>query len=57
MYLLLNSLQNIITQLTRQLALLDHIIFHEYMSPWNQGSNKVSPEISDHSTNYVHVPF
>ena len=35
--LLLNSLQNIISQPTRQLALLDPIILQEDMSPLNQG--------------------
>ena len=50
--LLLNSLQNIIDDPTRQLALLDPIILHEDMSPLNQGIIKVLPEISD-----VHVPF
>ena len=55
--LLLNSLQNIIPQPTRQLALLDPVILHEVMSPLNQGVIKVPPEISDHCTTYVHVPF
>ena len=55
--LLLNSLQNIIDEPTRQLALLDPIILHEGMSPLNQGIIKVPPEISDHSATYVHVLF
>ena len=55
--LLLNSLQNIITQQTRQLALLDPIILHEDMLPLNQGIINVPPEISDHSTTFLHVPF
>ena len=55
--LLLNSLQNIIDEPTRQLALLDPIILHEDMSPLNQGIIKVPPEISDHNATYVHVPF
>ena len=55
--LLLNSLQNIIDEPTRQLALLDPIILHEDMSPLNQGIIKVPPKISDHRATYVHVPF
>ena len=55
--LLLNSLQNIIDEPTRQLALLDSIILHEDMSPLNQGIIKVPTKISDHSATYVHVPF
>ena len=55
--LLLNSLQNIIDEPTRQLALLDPMILHEDMSPLNQGIIKVPAEISDHSATYVHVPF
>ena len=55
--LLLNSLQNIIDEPTRQLALLDPIILHEDMSSLNQGIIKVPPKISDHSATYVHVPF
>ena len=49
---LLNSLQNIIDDPTRRLALLDPKILHEDMSPLHQGIIKVLPEISD-----VHVPF
>ena len=55
--LLLNSLQNIIDEPTCQLALLGPIIFHEDMSPLNQGTIKEPPEISDHSATYVRVPF
>ena len=55
--LLLNSLQNIIDEPTRQLALLDPIILHADMSPLNQGIIKVPAEISDHSATFVHVPF
>ena len=35
--LLLNSLHNIISEPTRQLALLDPIILHDDMSPLNHG--------------------
>ena len=46
--LLLNSLQNIISEPTRQLALLDPIIVHKDMSPLSQGIIQVPNEISDH---------
>ena len=46
--LLLNSLHNIISEPTRQLALLDPIILHDDMSPLNKGINNVPPDISDH---------
>ena len=55
--LLLNSLHNIISEPTRQLALLDPIILHEDMSPLNQGIIKVLPDISDHCATYVYLPF
>ena len=55
--LLLNSLQNIIDEPIRQLALLDPIILHEDMSPLNQVIIQVPPKISDHSATYVPVPF
>ena len=55
--LLLNSLHNIISEPTRQLALLDPIILHNDMSQLNQGIIKVPPDISDHCATYVHLPF
>ena len=55
--LLLNSLHNIISEPTRQLALLDPIIVHEDMSPLSQGIIQVSNEISEHCATYVHIPF
>ena len=55
--LLLNSLHNIISEPTRQLALLDPIILHDDMSPLNQGIIKVPPDISDHCATYVYLPF
>ena len=55
--LLFNSLHNIISEPTRQLALLDPIIVHEDMSPLSQGIIQVPNEISDHCTTYVHIPF
>ena len=55
--LLLNSLHNIISEPTRQLALLDPIILHDDMSPLNHGIIKVPPDISDHCATYVYLPF
>ena len=55
--LLLNSLHNIISEPTRQLALLDPIILHDDMSPLNQGIIRVPPDISDHCATYVYLPF
>ena len=43
-----NSVHNIISEPTRQLALLDQIILHEDMSPLNQAIITVPPAISDH---------
>ena len=55
--LLLNSLHNITSEPTRQLALLDPIILHENMSPLNQEIIRVPPDISDHCATYVYQPF
>ena len=57
--LLLNSLHNIISEPTRQLALLDPIIIHNDMSPLNQDIIKVPPDIriSYHCATYVYLPF
>ena len=55
--LLLNSFHNIISEPTRQLALLDPIIVHEDMSTLSQGMFQVPNEISDHCATYVHIPF
>ena len=55
--LLLNSLHNIISEPTRQLALLDPIILHDDMSPLNQGIIKAPPDISDHCATFVYLPF
>ena len=49
--LLLNSLHNIISEPTRQLALLDPIIV------LSQGIIQVPNEINDHCASYVHIPF
>ena len=55
--LLLNSLHNIISEPTRQLALLDPIIVHEDISTLSQGIIQVPNEINDHCATYVHKPF
>ena len=55
--LLLNSLHNSISDLTRQLALIDPIIVHEDMSTLSQGIIQVPNVISDHYATYVHIPF
>ena len=55
--LLLNSLHNIISEPTRQLALLDPIIVHKDMSTLSQGIIQVPNEIRDHCATYVHIPF
>ena len=53
----LNSFHNIISEPTRQLALLDPIIVHEDISTLSQGMFQVPNEISDHCATYVHIPF
>ena len=55
--LLLSSLHIIISEPTRQLALLNTIILHEDMSPFNQGIIKVPSDISDHCATYIYLPF
>ena len=52
--LLPNSLHNIKSEPTRQLALLDPIILHEDM---NQVIIRDPPDISDHRATYVYLPF
>ena len=55
--LLLNSRHNIISEPTRQLALLDPIILHEDMLPLIQGIIRDLPDISDHCAAYVYLPI
>ena len=55
--LLLNSLNNIFSEPTPQLALLDPIIVHENMSPLSQGIIRVPNEISNHCATHVHISF
>ena len=54
--LLLNSLHNIKSAPTRQLALLYPIILHKdnIMSPLIQGIIRVPPDVSDHCATYVY---
>ena len=55
--LLLNFLHNIISEPTRQLALLDPILLHQNMSPLIQGIIRVPPDKSDHFATYLYLPF
>ena len=55
--LILNSLNNVISQPTRQHALLDPIIIHNYMSFLHHCILEIPPEISDHSATYLYLPF
>ena len=58
--LLLNSLHNIISEPTRQLAVLDPIILHEDMSHLSQSTIQIPSEINDHCEHcatYVYIPF
>ena len=54
---LLNSLHNIISEPTRQLALLDPITVHEDKTTLSQRIIQVQSEISDHCATYVHIQF
>ena len=55
--LLRNSLRNIISEPTRQFALLNPIILHEDTFPLTQGIIKVPPDITDYCDAYVYLPF
>ena len=55
--LILNSLNNVISEPTRQHAPLDPIIIHNDMSFLHQGILEIPPEISDHSATYLYLPF
>ena len=55
--LILNSLNNIISQPTRQHALLDPIIIHNDMSFLHQGILEIPSEMSDHCATYLYLPF
>ena len=55
--LILNSLNNVISEPTRQHALLDPIIIHNDMSFLHHGILEIPPEISDHSATYLYLPF
>ena len=56
--LILNSLNKIISQPTRQHALLDPIIFHNDMSFLHQCILEImTPEISDHNATYLYLLF
>ena len=55
--IVLNSLQNTITQATWYTSLLDPIIIPLVMQYLDSGVIQNSPEISDHSATYIYVPF
>ena len=55
--LILNSLNNVISQPTRQHALLDPIIIHNDMSFLHQDILEIPPEIGDHSSTYLYLLF
>ena len=55
--LILNSLNNVISEPTRQHALLDPIIIHNDMSFLHHGILEIPPAISDHSATYLYLPF
>ena len=55
--LLLYSLHNIISELTRKLALLDPTIVNEDMSALSQWIIQLPNKISGHCATYVHIPF
>ena len=55
--LILNSLNNAISQPTKQHTLLDPIIIHNDMSFRHQCILEIPPGISDHSTTYLYLPF
>ena len=55
--LILNSLNNVNPEPTRQHALLDPIIIHNDMSFLHHGILEIPPEISDHSATYLYLPF
>ena len=55
--LILNSLNNIISQPTRQHALFDPIIIHSDMSFLHQGILEIQSEMGDHCATYLYLPF
>ena len=55
--LILNSLNNVISEPTREHALLDPILIHNDMSFLHHGILESSPEISDHSATYLYLLF
>ena len=55
--LIINSLNNVISEPTRPHALLDPIIIHNDMSFLHQCILEIPPEISDHSATYLYLLF
>ena len=55
--LLINSMNNVITEPTRQQAILDPIIITENLPFLDSGTLDVPDNISDHKTTYITLPF
>ena len=51
------SLQNVITDVTRQAAILDPIIIPDDMSYMDAGVLSIPNNISDHKATFVTLPF
>ena len=55
--LIINSMTNVITEPTRQQAILDPIIITEDLPFLDSGSLDVPDNISDHKATYITLPF
>ena len=55
--LLINSMQNVITEPTRQNAILDSIIIHDDMPYTDCGVIDTPANISDHKATFILIPF
>ena len=55
--LLINSMMNVITEPTRQQAMLDPVIIPEALPFLDSGSLDVPDRISDHKATYITLPF
>ena len=55
--ILINSMTNVITETTRQQAILDPIIIPEDLPFLDSGTIEVPNNISDHKATYIKLPF
>ncbi|MCG8048754.1 MAG: endonuclease/exonuclease/phosphatase family protein [Candidatus Thiodiazotropha taylori] len=55
--IILNSLQNTVSNATRQLALLDPILISDDLQFLDSGTIDTPPAISDHKATYIRLPF